>query len=66
MIVEGQARPFSPTRGVTAQIVRTFGHKYDGYQADRAEWTDGALYRVQPSVVFAWRDMPTATCWRFR
>ena len=66
VIVEGQARPFSPTRGVAAQIVRTFGQKYDGYQPDPAEWTDGALYRVEPSVVFAWRDMPTATCWRFR
>jgi len=66
VIVEGQARVFSPTREVAAQIARTFAHKYDGYQPDPAEWTEGALYRVEPSAVFAWRDMPTATCWRFR
>ena len=66
VIVEGQARVFSPTREVAAQIARTFAHKYDGYQPDPAEWTEGELYRVEPSAVFAWRDMPTATCWRFR
>lgn len=66
VIVEGQARAFSPTRETAARIVRTFAQKYDGYQPDPTEWADGALYRVEPSVVFAWHDMPTATCWRFR
>ena len=66
VIVEGQARPFRPTRALAAHIVRVFAQKYDGYEPDPAEWTDGALYRVEPSVIFAWRDMPTATCWRFR
>jgi hypothetical protein len=39
--------------------------KYDGYAPDPAEWENESLYRVEPRVVFAWRDMPTATCWRF-
>src|SRR5262245_37389231 len=59
VIVEGEARPFTPPRETGARIARAFAEKYDGYQPDPAEWADGALYRVEPSVVFAWRDMPT-------
>ena len=66
VIVEGRARPFSPTHEIAARIAEAFAQKYDGYQPDPAEWATGALYRVEPDVVFAWRDMPTATCWRFR
>jgi nitroimidazol reductase NimA-like FMN-containing flavoprotein (pyridoxamine 5'-phosphate oxidase superfamily) len=66
VIVEGEARPFGPTREMGARIAEAFAQKYDGYQPDPAEWASGALYRVEPNVVFAWRDMPTATCWRFR
>jgi Pyridoxamine 5'-phosphate oxidase len=66
VIVHGQAKPFDPTGEVAADIVRAFAQKYIGYQPDPTEWTEGSLYRVEPTVVFAWRDMPTATCWRFR
>jgi len=66
VIVHGHAKPFDPRGEVAADIVREFAQKYNGYQPDPIEWTEGSLYRVEPTVVFAWRDMPTATCWRFR
>jgi nitroimidazol reductase NimA-like FMN-containing flavoprotein (pyridoxamine 5'-phosphate oxidase superfamily) len=65
VIVEGKAAPFTPPAGLATQIARSFAAKYEGYEPDPAEWTMGSLYCVTPSVVFAWRDMPTATCWRF-
>jgi hypothetical protein len=49
-----------------ARLARAYTRKYEGYEPDLGEWSSGSLYRVVPTVVFAWRDMPTATCWRFR
>ena len=65
VIVEGIATRYRPTPEAGQAIARGFAEKYDGYAPDPAEWEDGSLYRVEPGVVFAWRDMPTATCWRF-
>ena len=31
----------------------------------RADWDEGGLHRIEPRVMLAWRDMPTATRWRF-
>ncbi len=67
VIVEGAAAPFRAAAELGAEIARAFAGKYEGYRPDPAEWAEqGSLYRVEPSVVFAWRDMPTATRWRFR
>jgi nitroimidazol reductase NimA-like FMN-containing flavoprotein (pyridoxamine 5'-phosphate oxidase superfamily) len=66
VIVEGSAAQLAPSGKLGADIARAFAAKYDGYEPDPAEWAaEGSLYRVAPTVVFAWRDMPTATCWRF-
>jgi nitroimidazol reductase NimA-like FMN-containing flavoprotein (pyridoxamine 5'-phosphate oxidase superfamily) len=65
VIVEGIATPYRPSAEAGQAIARGFAEKYDGYAPDPAEWGSGSLYRVEPTVVFAWRDMPTATCWRF-
>jgi nitroimidazol reductase NimA-like FMN-containing flavoprotein (pyridoxamine 5'-phosphate oxidase superfamily) len=65
VIVEGSARCFGPSAETASQIARAFAEKYEGYEPDPGEWSGGSLYRVEPVVVFAWRDMPTATCWRF-
>jgi nitroimidazol reductase NimA-like FMN-containing flavoprotein (pyridoxamine 5'-phosphate oxidase superfamily) len=65
VIVEGIATPCRPSSETGRAIARGFAEKYDGYAPDPAEWENESLYRVEPRVVFAWRDMPTATCWRF-
>jgi len=67
VIVEGSAAQFRPSGANGRHVARAFAAKYEGYEPDPGEWAaEGSLYRVLPSVVFAWRDMPTATCWRFR
>ena len=65
VIVEGSAAPVRPTAESCARIARAFAAKYEGYEPDPSDWESGALFLVEPRVVFAWRDMPTATCWRF-
>jgi len=66
VIVEGAAISFRPSEDTGGRIARAFAGKYEAYEPDPADWADGGLYRIEPRVVFAWRDMPTATCWRFR
>lgn len=67
VISEGSASQFSPSGELGADLARAFADKYEGYEPDPGEWTAaGSLYRVEPGVVFAWRDMPTATRWGFR
>jgi nitroimidazol reductase NimA-like FMN-containing flavoprotein (pyridoxamine 5'-phosphate oxidase superfamily) len=65
VIVEGSAAPVIPASGSSPLIADAFAKKYDGYEPDPSDWESGTLFLVQPGVVFAWRDMPTATCWRF-
>jgi nitroimidazol reductase NimA-like FMN-containing flavoprotein (pyridoxamine 5'-phosphate oxidase superfamily) len=63
--VEGVAEPFKPEPRLTELIASAFAAKYPGYRPDPTDWERGGLYRIVPRVVFAWRDMPTATRWRF-
>jgi nitroimidazol reductase NimA-like FMN-containing flavoprotein (pyridoxamine 5'-phosphate oxidase superfamily) len=65
VIVEGLAAPSHRAPRNVERLVQAFRAKYDGYEPDPDEWGTGSLYRVTPTVIFAWRDMPTATCWRF-
>lgn len=66
VIVEGLAAPLHSTPPSLNELVGAFRAKYDGYESDPDEWATGSLFRVKPTVIFAWRNMPTATCWRFR
>jgi hypothetical protein len=65
VIVEGRASAFVPDRAVAARIAAEFTRKHSDYIPAATEWDQGGLYRVVPTTVFAWRDMPTATRWRF-
>lgn len=65
VIVEGSAAPFAPPADLGRALASAFAAKYRGYEPEPVAWNEGSLYRVAPRVVFAWRDMPTATCWRF-
>jgi hypothetical protein len=64
VIVEGLARPFRPDSRLAVEVAAAFAAKYPGYRPEPDSWDRGGLYHVDPSVVFAWRDMPTATRWR--
>lgn len=63
--IEGVAEPFRPNGRRAREIADAYGAKYAGYHPAPSSWDQGGLYRVLPRVVFAWRDMPTATRWRF-
>jgi hypothetical protein len=66
VIVEGVAEPFRPDTGTATDLAVAFALKYPGYRPGPDSWEGGGLYLVTPRVVLAWRDMTTATRWRFR
>jgi hypothetical protein len=66
VIVEGHASDFRPDRALGGPLATAFATKYPGYVPAPDAWDRGSLYLVIPQTVFAWRDMPTATRWRFR
>jgi nitroimidazol reductase NimA-like FMN-containing flavoprotein (pyridoxamine 5'-phosphate oxidase superfamily) len=66
VIVEGTARDYRPDADLASAIATAFAKKYAGYAPQPDQWSGGSLYRVVPDVVLAWREMPTATRWRFR
>jgi len=65
VIVEGDAANFRPDPQLGQQLAAAFAGKYSGYRPEPDAWDAGSLYLVTPRTVFAWRDMPTATRWRF-
>jgi nitroimidazol reductase NimA-like FMN-containing flavoprotein (pyridoxamine 5'-phosphate oxidase superfamily) len=65
VIVEGDAAEFRPEPDLGQQLAAAFASKYEGYRPAADAWDGGSLYLVTPRTVFAWRDMPTATRWRF-
>jgi nitroimidazol reductase NimA-like FMN-containing flavoprotein (pyridoxamine 5'-phosphate oxidase superfamily) len=66
IIVRGTAEPTRPDHGTLgAALAAAFRAKYPGYEPEPNGWDDGGLYRVAPSSVLAWGDMPTATRWRW-
>src|SRR5262245_756668 len=65
VIVAGTASAFVPGPGLGDRIAAEFTRKHDGDRRSAREWDGGGLYRIEPHVVFAWRDMPPATRGRF-
>jgi hypothetical protein len=63
--VEGVAERLVPEPELAAAIAMAFAGKYDSYRPEATEWNEGGLYVILPRIVFAWRDMATATRWRF-
>jgi nitroimidazol reductase NimA-like FMN-containing flavoprotein (pyridoxamine 5'-phosphate oxidase superfamily) len=65
VIVEGTATAIRPDPVRGNRIAAEFTRKHPGYRPGATQWEGGGLYCITPRVVFAWRDMPTATRWRF-
>jgi len=63
--IEGVAEGIAPEPELAVAIAAAFAAKYGTYRPEPTEWDGGGLYAILPRVVFAWRDMPTATRWRF-
>ena len=65
LIVHARAVDCRPDPELGEKLAAAFAAKYKNYRPDPHEWDDGGLHRIKPSVMLAWRDMPTATRWRF-
>jgi hypothetical protein len=69
VIVRGRGEPFVPTGDVAAALARAMHDKYHAleslYDPSPDSWNEGGLIEVVPRTVLAWKDMPTATRWRF-
>ena len=65
VIVMGIAEPIRPDPDLGAQIAAAFKAKYSGYAPGPTDWDSGGLVRIAPETILAWREMPTATRWRF-
>ena len=65
LIVHGRAVSCRPDPALGASLSSAFRAKYSGYSPGPGDWDDGGLHRLEPRVMLAWREMPTATRWRF-
>ena len=66
VLIRGRATPTAPDAELGTALATAFHQKYPGYEPGPADWDHGGLIRVEPATLLAWRDMPTATRWRFR
>jgi len=65
LIVHGRAIPCRPDPALAASLVSAMHAKYTTYSPAPTDWDEGGLHRLEPRVMLAWREMPTATRWRF-
>lgn len=69
LIVRGVAErvPADPAfrERLAASLQRKYGGGYPEYEPEPDRWDQGSAWRIKPESVLAWRDMPTATRWRF-
>ena len=65
VIVRGRAVAVTPDIALGERIASAMHAKYPGYEPGPDAWAEGGLVRVEPRSALAWRDMPTATRWRF-
>lgn len=70
IIVRGVAERVPSDDGFRERLAPTIQRKYggpeSGYIPEPDRWDQGSAWRIAPESVLAWRDMPTATRWRFR
>ena len=66
VLVRGRATPAVPDADLGGAMAAAFHEKYPGYEPGPTDWDRGGLIRIEPATLLAWREMPTATRWRFR
>ena len=69
LIVRGVAERVPADPAFRQRLAATMKAKYGGdrgeYEPEPERWDQGSAWRIAPESVLAWRDMPTATRWRF-
>ena len=65
VLIHGRAVPTVPNADLGRALADAYRAKYPGYEPGPDSWSEGGLLLVEPERVLAWRDMPTATRWRF-
>jgi hypothetical protein len=65
VIVRGRGEAVTPGPTLGAAIAAAMHAKYPQYDPGPTDWDNGGLIQVVPRTILAWRDMPTATRWRF-
>jgi hypothetical protein len=69
VIVRGHGEPFVPTGDLAVALAKAMNDKYHMveplYEPGPSSWDEGGLIEVVPRTVLAWKEMPTATRWRF-
>ncbi len=69
LIVRGVVERIQPDpefrRRLAATMKAKYGGQYSDYEPEPERWDKGSAWRIAPESVLAWRDMPTATRWRF-
>jgi hypothetical protein len=65
LILHGIAVACRPDAALGTALAAAFHAKYLGYSPGAADCDNGGLHRLEPRVMLAWGDMPTATRWRF-
>jgi nitroimidazol reductase NimA-like FMN-containing flavoprotein (pyridoxamine 5'-phosphate oxidase superfamily) len=50
---------------LAAAMKQKYGGNYPDYEPEPDRWDQGSAWRINPESVLAWREMPTATRWRF-
>jgi hypothetical protein len=65
VIVRGAAVEVRPSPELGRALAAEMHRKYSGYEPGADSWDAGGMWRIDPGSALAWRDMPTATRWRF-
>jgi hypothetical protein len=65
LILHGRAVLARPNSALGLALAAAFKQKYTTYAPSPHDWDEGGLHKVVPTVMLAWREMPTATRWRF-
>lgn len=50
---------------LAAAMKGKYGGNYPDYEPEPDRWDEGSAWQIHPESVLAWREMPTATRWRF-
>jgi hypothetical protein len=70
IIVRGVAKRVPVDPAFRVRLAAAMKAKYGGegseYEPEPDRWDLGSAWRIAPESVLAWREMPTATRWRFR